>query len=63
MSFMPSYGEPNWSQRPYSIDGQDYFPLADDNSYEENRVLVMDQFLVPRLRKLSGCVTPGRFIP
>lgn len=63
MSFIPNYGEPNWPRRPFSIDGQDYFPPADDNSYEENRMLVMDQFRVPPPRELSGCVTPGRFIP
>lgn len=64
MFFTPSDGEPNWSQRLYSKDGQDDFMSpTDDNSYEEYRMLVMDQFRVPRLRKLSGCVTPGRFIP
>lgn len=64
MSFIPSYGEPNWPQRPYSKDGQDYFMSpADDNNYEENRVLIMNQFRVPLLREFSGCVNPGRSIP
>lgn len=63
MSFIPNYGEPNWSHRPYSKGGHDYFLApTDDTSYEENRVLLEDQFRVPPLEESSGCDTLAMFL-
>jgi hypothetical protein len=57
MSFKPSYGEPNWLHRPYSSGGHDYcLTSIDDKSYEENRLLLEDQFRIPLPGEISRCV-------